>query len=162
MKKVTVTADKAGQAIVLSTNNPEFGYVRVEQTRSIVDDNGWLKNTAVAALILGETAELRKAGYNAGQELEGKVIIREQLVPFNKKAPEKDLKVAGDTKITCMVNDKPIYRKAFYNQDANATDQLLPAVYQTSTGKMVSHTNSEAIKAAFAKRAEAASVLNLG
>lgn len=149
MKKVTVTADKSGQAVVLSSNNPEFGYVRVEQTRSIVDDNGWLKNTTVAALILGETAELRKAGYQTGQELEGRVVIKEQLAPFNKKAPEKDLKIAGDTKITCMVDDKPIYRKAFYSQDAEAKDVL------------VQHTNKEAIKAAFAKKAEAAAALDL-
>lgn len=149
MRKVTVTADKSGQAIVLSTNNPEFGYVRVEQTRSIVDDNGWLKNTTVAALILGETAELRKAGYQTGQELEGRIVIKEQLTPFNKKAPEKDLKIAGDTKITCMVDDKPIYRKAFYSQDVNASDVL------------VAHTNKEAIKAAFAKKAEAAGGLDL-
>lgn len=152
MKKVTVTADKSGQAVVLSTNNPEFGYVRVEQTRSIVDDNGWLKNTTVAALILGEVKELRKAGYQTGQELEGRIVIKEQLTPFNTKNAEqakKDLKVAGDTKIICMVDDKPIYRKAFYSQDANAQDVL------------VAHTNKDAIKAAFAKKAEAAGGLDL-
>lgn len=144
MKKVTVTADKAGQAIVLSTNNPEFGYVRVEQTRTIVDDNGWVKNKPVAALILGTVAELRKAGFNAGQELEGKIVIKEQLKPFNKNAPEKDIKVAGKTGITCMVDDQPIYRKAFYSQDSSAQDVL------------VAHTNVEAIKAAYAKSLETA------
>jgi hypothetical protein len=34
MSKVTVSADKSGQAIVLSKENPEYGYVRLEQTSS--------------------------------------------------------------------------------------------------------------------------------
>lgn len=138
--KVTVTADPLGQAIVLSKANPDYGYVRVEQMRSIVDDNGWLKNKTIAALILGTTSDLKKAGYEAGQELEGSIVVREQLTPFNKKTPEKDLKVAGKTGITCMVDTKPIYRKAFWNQNANAQDVL------------VAHTNVEAIKAAYAKQ----------
>jgi len=149
MKKVTVTADSSGQAIVASKENPDYGYVRVEQTRSIVDDNGWLKNKTIAALILGKVSELQKAGYQAGQELEGRVIVREQTNAFNKKNPEKDLKVAGDTGIVCMIDDKSIYRKSFYNQDSEAKDVL------------VAHTNGEAIKAAYAKKVEAEGSLEL-
>ncbi len=145
MKKVTVTADPSGQAIVPSANNSEFGYVRVAQTRNIVDERGWLRNKPVAALILGSVSDLKEAGYKANQELEGKIIIRESLTPFNKKSPEKDLKVAGKTGITCMVGEKPIYRKAFFSQDPQANDELLPAVYETVGGKKVSHTNAEEI-----------------
>lgn len=137
MKKVTVTADPSGQAVVPGTN-PEFGYVRVSQTRNIVDERGWLKNKPVAALILGKVSDLKAAGYQNGQELEGKIRVEESLTPFNKKNPEKDLKVAGKTGITCMVGDKPIYRKAFYSQDADAKDVL------------IEHTNVAAIKAAYA------------
>ena len=140
MKKVTVTADKkTGQAIAQS-GSPNFGYVRVEQLRSIVDDNGWLKNVSVAALILGKLSDLKEAGYTAGQELEGRIQIKEQLTPFNKKDPTKDQKIAGKTGIVCMVDDQPIYRKAFYSQDAEAKDVL------------IAHTNVEAIKAAYAKQ----------
>jgi hypothetical protein len=71
-------------------------------------------------------------------------VVKEQLKPFNKRNPEKDLKVAGDTGITCMVDDQPIYRKSFYSQDDNAKDVL------------VAHTNVEAIKAAYAKSLETA------
>lgn len=138
MKKVTVTGDKAGQAIVPSANNPEFGYVRVSQTRNVVDERGWLRNKPVAALILGKVADLKEAGYQNGQELEGKIVIKESLTAFNKKTPEKDLKVAGKTGITCMVGESPIYRKAFYSNDADAKDVL------------IEHTNVEAIKAAYA------------
>lgn len=149
MSKVTVTADNSGKAIVLSKENPEYGYVRVEQNRTIIDDNGWVRNKKVAALLLGSVAELRKAGYQSGQELEGRIVIREQLKPFNKKNPTKDLKVAGDTGITCMVGDEPIYRKAFYSADANAQDIL------------VAHTNGEAIKAAYAEKLQKGADLDL-
>lgn len=138
MKKVTVTADPSGQAIVASKESPEYGYVRVSQTRNIVDERGWLRNKPVAALILGSVADLKAAGYQANQELEGKIVIKESLTPFNKKNPEKDIKVAGKTGITCMVGNQPIYRKAFYSQDAEAKDVL------------VQHTNVEEIKAKYA------------
>jgi len=155
MSKPTVTPIK-GQVIALSPNNPEFGYIRVEQNRTIISDDGFVKNKKIAALLLGTVAELRKTGYQAGQELEGRVIVKEQLTAFNKKDLEKDIKVAGDTKVVCMVGDAPIYRKAFFSQDPNAQDQLMPAIYKTADGKMVSHTNSEAIKAAYAKSLETA------
>lgn len=137
--KVTVTADKSGQAIVASSQSPEYGFVRVQQTRSIVDERGWLRNKTVAALILGSVSDLKTAGYKHGQEVEGTITIKESLTPFNKKNPEKDLKIAGKTGITCMVGDKPIYRKAFYSQDADAKDEL------------VEHTNVEAIRAKYAE-----------
>ena len=35
--KVIVTADKAGNVIVKSANNAEYGHIRVEQTRMLVD-----------------------------------------------------------------------------------------------------------------------------
>jgi hypothetical protein len=138
MKKVAVTAGPSGQAIVTSKDSPEFGYVRVAQDRNIVDERGWLRNKTIAALILGSVLDLKKAGYQNGQELEGKIVIKESLTPFNKKNPEKDLKVAGKTGITCMVGESPIYRKAFYSMDANAQDVL------------VEHTNVEAIRAKYA------------
>jgi len=162
MKKVTVTADKeTGQAIVLSKKNPDYGYVRVSQTRTVIDDRGWIKNKPVAALILGSVAELQKAGFSAGQELEGKIVIREQVVPFNKKDPEKaekDLKIAGDTEIVCVFTgeldgesytDAPIYRKSFYTQKSDMEDTLLD------------HSNKEVIKAAYAKSLEKAGDLSL-
>lgn len=138
MRKVTVTADPSGQAISVSKDSPNYGFVRVSQTRTIVDDRGWIRAKDVAALILGSVEDLKKAGFQSGQELEGKIVIKESLTPFNKKNPEKDLKVAGNTKITCMVGNKPIYRKAFYSQDAETKDVL------------VAHTNVEAIRAAYA------------
>jgi hypothetical protein len=44
-------------------------------------------------------------GFYAGQELPGTIVIEESLTPFNKKAPERDLKIAGETGIVCRVGD---------------------------------------------------------
>jgi len=137
MNKVTISADPSGQVVVVGKNNPEYGYIRVSQTRMVVDDRGWARAKPTSALILGTTSELRSFGYKNGQELEGRVVVREMLTPFNKKNPEKDLKIAGDTKIICVIGDQPIYRKTFFSVNPDAQDTLLE------------HTNKEQIKAAF-------------
>jgi hypothetical protein len=41
--KVTVTSDEFGNVINISPNNPEYGYVRIEQTVSQINDGGWLR-----------------------------------------------------------------------------------------------------------------------
>src|SRR3990172_7650386 len=148
MKKVIVSAGPDGSPIVVSKDSPAYGSVRVEQERHVISETGWLKIKSVSALILGSVEELKRAGYEAGQELEGKIVIRESLSSFNPKNPEKDLKIAGNTEITCMVGDKPIYRKAFYSQNPDAQDVL------------VAHTNSEVIKAKHASMQKETADLN--
>lgn len=145
--KVIVRADKtSGLVVVPSQNNPSFGYIRVTQVRRIIDENFFARKVELSALIPGEVEDLKAFNWQADQEVEGKIIFIEQTTPFNKKDAEKakkDLKVAGDTEIVCMQNDKPIYRKNFYTQNESAIDVTCP------------HTNGEEIKAAFAKLKEA-------
>jgi hypothetical protein len=133
--KVKVCGDAASNHIVVSKTNPEFAHIRVEQTRIIIDDEGFGKARTVSALIPGKTEELKKFGWKAGQELPGKIIVKESMIAYNKKEPERDLKVAGDTGIVCKVDDKPIYRKHFYTFDDNAQDVI------------IEHTNKNEIKA---------------
>ena len=137
MSKVKVTADAAGNVIVQSKNNPEYGYIRVLLIRAVVE-NGFTRRKPVSALVQGTIEDLKAWGWKKDQELEGTIIFKEQLTPFNKKDPDNDLKIAGETKIRCVVNGDPIYRKSFYVQDNTAKDVL------------IAHTNGEEIKAAFA------------
>lgn len=123
--KVTVIADETGAVINLSANNSEFGFVKVQQVRTMIDDNGFLKRKPVNALIQGKIEELREAGFYAGQQLDGKIVIEEALQPFNKKAPEKDLKVAGDTNIVCTLGGLPIYRRTKFTFTSNVEDHLI-------------------------------------
>jgi hypothetical protein len=57
--------------------------------------------------------------YYGGQMLEGTIVIKESLTPFNEKDPTRDLKVAGSSGILCKVGNDPIYRKTVYSNSAN-------------------------------------------
>jgi len=61
------------------------------------------------------------------------------LTPFNKKNPERDLKIAGDTGIVCTVNGQPIYRRSTYSAASNAQDTL------------IKHDNVEQLRSAYAQ-----------
>lgn len=137
--KVTVVADATTKAVIVqSENNPEYGYVRLEQPRTIIDDNGFLRTRKISTLVHGTVTELKSAGFYDGQELPGKIVIVESLTPFNKKDPNRDLKIAGATGIVCSINGAPIYRKTIYSLASNTEDVL------------VKHDNIEQLRAAYA------------
>lgn len=142
--KVVVTADKAGNVITRSQNNPDFGHIRVEQSRMLIDDNGFARMKKLSALIPGGVQELQGFGWTAGQEVEGKIVVKERLTPFNAKDPERDYKIAGASGIVCTKGGAPIYRKHIFTFDLNAEDVT------------VEHDNQEEIKAAYAEEKESA------
>lgn len=144
LKKVRVTADAAGNVIVISKDSPEWGYIRVRQERLLVDAEGFTHTKPLSALIVGKIPDLKKYGYVAGQEIEGKVTFKDSMKAFNKNEPEKDYKRAGKTGIVCCVDGAPIYRKNFYNDSPEAQDVA------------IDHTNGDEIKAAYAAMKEKA------
>jgi hypothetical protein len=137
--KVIVTADATTNRVVNVSENPEFGWIRVEQVRTMVDDNGFLKRKAVSAIVPGPLADLQASGFFAGQQLDGKIVVQESLEPFNKKTPERDLKIAGETGVVCTLGGLPIYRKTIWSLDSSAQDEL------------IKHDNVEELRAAYAK-----------
>lgn len=134
--QVVVTGDAAGNVIVTSKNNPEYGFIRVEQSRMLVDDRGWARKKTVSALIPGKVDDLQGFDWSAGEVVQGKVVVIESLTPFNEQDPSRDLKIAGDTGVICTVEGNPIYRKTVYSQDANTVDTF------------VKHDNVDEIRAA--------------
>lgn len=144
-KKVRVTADEAGIVIIKSERNPEYGHLRVEQDRMVIDDNGFARKRKLSALIPGTVEDLKGFGWTAGEEVEGKILIKESLSPFNSKDPERDYKVAGSSGIICMGVDTetgeetPIYRKHLFTFSSKGEDI------------MIEHTNGEEIQAAYAE-----------
>lgn len=134
MSTVKVLADANGCIIHVSKNNPEYGYIRVEQLAFTINDRGWLRNSKRSALIKGKVEDLKAANYSEGQELPGKIVVIESFLPFNAENPDKDLKVAGDTGVICRVDDQPIYRNAFYTTNPTAHDEL------------IMHTNADEIR----------------
>lgn len=118
---VKVVGDESGNVINVSSN-PEYGYVRLEQVKSIIDENGFLRRKTRSALIQGTIDELKACGFYVGQVLPGKIVVLESLIPFNEKDPNRDLKVAGSTGIPCTQGGQPIYRKSLYTADLNRDD----------------------------------------
>lgn len=148
--KVIVAGDAAGNVVIPSQNNPEWGHIKVTQERILTDDRGWARDTTITALIPGAVKTLKRYGWKKGQELDGTIIFKEQLTPFNTKEPERDYKVAGKTKVVCCIDDQPIYRKTFYREDPTAKDVHI----LDENGNPTSHTNGDVIKAAYKELAE--------
>ena len=137
--KVLVTANKEGHVIVKSKNNPEYGHIRVEQQRMVIDDStGFAKLKPISALVPGTIKDLKGFGWKDGDEVNGKIRIVEQFDPFNKKDEDRDLKVAGKTGIVCSQDGQPIYRKHFFTFNIDLAD------------KLEEHTNQEEISEAHA------------
>ena len=122
--KVIVLADETTKAVVnISKNDPNWGYIRVKQVRILADENsGCLRARTVTALMPGLVEDLKLADFYEGQAITGKIVIEESLSPFNKKNPEKDLKVAGKTGIVCRVDGQPIYRRTRFSFNEEAVD----------------------------------------
>jgi hypothetical protein len=141
--KVIVTADATTNSVVNVSENPEYGWIRVEQVRTMVDDNGFLKRKVVSAIVPGLLSDLQSSGFFSGQQLDGKIVVQESLEPFNKKTPERDLKIAGDTGVVCSIGGLPIYRKTVWSLDATAQDTL------------IKHDNVEQLRNAYANASKA-------
>lgn len=142
--KVTVVADDLGNVISMS-QNPEFGYIKLAQNVSTMV-NGWLKVQKRTVLIAGKINELQSLNLKANQEFPGKIVVKEQLVPFDTKNAERELKKAGNTEVVCRIDDQPIYRKTFYVENENEHDVLLQ------------HTNTDEIREALAAQKELAGI----
>jgi hypothetical protein len=136
--KVFVQADDTNAVITVSENNPDYGYVRIQQTRTMIDDNGFVRRKSITALMPGAIEDLKAMNLYGGQALDGKIIIEESLNPFNKKNPERDLKIAGETGIVCTLGGLPIYRRTKFTFNESLSDLT------------VEHDNIDELKAAYA------------
>lgn len=134
--KVNIVADDMGNIIRQSSNNAEFGHIRLEQQRVTFGNGGWVKNSNRSTLLHGKMDDLQQLGLTANTPLTGKIVVKESLTPFSNNDPDRDLKMAGDTGIFCAVGSEPIYRKTFFVVDTTTEDVL------------IAHTNGDAIREA--------------
>lgn len=147
---VKVISDEAKNVVIPSKNNPEWGHIRVEQDRMVIDDNGFARKKRISALIPGLVKDLKAFNWKADELVSGSIIFKEQLKPFNANDPERDYKVAGKTGIVCCIDGEPIYRKTFYSTAINAQDVHI----LDENGAIMTHNNADAIKAAYKEIAE--------
>ena len=148
MKKVTVKANDAGLVVVPSNNNPEFGYIRLEQKDNVMAD-GWLRPVVKSTILKGAVADLKELGFTPNMTLDGKIQIIESATPTNPNNLAQDAKVAGESKVPCTIEGEQIYRTSIYTLDMEAVDTL------------VAHDNKEAITLAQAELAKAKETANL-
>lgn len=134
--KVIVISDETGSVINLSEKNPNWGYIRVQQS-VIAFDKGIMKRKVRTALINAELVDLYAMDFQANQEMNGKIVVEESLMPFNSKNPDRDIKIAGGTGIICNVDGQPIYRRTYFTNKANAMDLE------------IQHTNVEELRMAY-------------
>ena len=92
--KVTVVATANNQVVNVNPNNPEYGYVRIGQTISNFNEEGWLTTENRYFLLKGKLNELQSSGISAGLEMTGKLVRQESLEPFNDYSQPK---VAGES-----------------------------------------------------------------
>jgi hypothetical protein len=144
--KVFVVADETGAVINVSNNDSDYGYVRVQQTRTMIDDNGFVRRKTISALMPGLYEDLKAMNLFGGQALDGKIIIEESLSPFNKKNPERDLKIAGETGVVCTLGGLPIYRRTKFTFNEAAFDTT------------VDHDNVDELRAAYATQEKAKAI----
>lgn len=137
--KVIVVGDPTTGSVINQSSNPDWGYIKLQQACIMVDENNFLKRTILTSLIHSPIEILKTLDYYNGQTLEGNIIIKESLTPFNEKEPNRHLKIAGKTGIVCTVEGQPIYRKVIYSTKANAKDEL------------IAHDNVEELRSAWAK-----------
>jgi len=147
--RVVVKADEQGNVIGLSKNNPEYGYVKVQQFSVQINEEGWLRPVLRTALIKGKVEDLVATNFKAEQVLSGKIVVKESLEPFNSENPDKNFKIAGSTGIICRYNDQPIYRQTFYTQNESAIDEF------------IMHTNSDEIRDVMQAQKELSSLSGL-
>ena len=121
--KVKVQADELGN-VIIPTANPEIGYIKLEQKSNIINGN-WVKNQKKTCLIFGKFEELAEFNFTKDQELDGQIIIEESFIPFNEKNAEREIKMAGNTGVPCLLDGQPIYRRQRYTTNMNEQDLLI-------------------------------------
>ena len=146
---VKVVADDQGNVIGISKNNPEYGYVRIQQEAMAFNQQGWVSRSLRSTLIKGKVEDLVATNFKAEQVLSGKIVVKESLEPFNSENPDKNFKIAGSTGIICRYNDQPIYRQTFYTQNESAIDEF------------IMHTNSDEIRDVMQAQKELSSLSGL-
>ena len=122
---VMIAADVTGAVIGMSNNNPEFGYIRVQQVARKIGKGGWFSFSKRSALLKGTVEDLKAANFEDGDILPGKIVIKESLTPFYAEDADKHIKRAGDGGPICTLDDQPIYRDSIYTTNMNDEDELI-------------------------------------
>lgn len=126
---VTTCSNSSTEIIGVSTNNPDYGYIRVESNEGLSFGNGgWLNAKSKSALIKGKVADLRafvqKNNVTVGYKIPGQIVILEQAgLPFYEGQQPKRAGADGEVLYVTRNGQKlPIYRQTEFTMDMTRTD----------------------------------------
>ncbi len=119
---VKVVASAEGAVIRVSANNPEYGAIRVQETKMEINKGGFLQKKQTSALIKGKVEDLKLLGFRDGQEIGGQIVHEERTEPFYADQEPKKAGADGEV-LTC--GGAPIYRQSRWTSDMNAASTLL-------------------------------------
>lgn len=136
--QVQITKNEEGKKVISSTNNPEYGYVRVE-SESTSFQNGWIRKDKRSALIRGKVADLKVL--EGMTNLPGQIVIKESTSPtWEGHKP----KINPSTGVVVKHKGSPVYREYVFTQNMEETDVFLSsdvAEIKNTRPKVVQLTN---------------------
>lgn len=151
--KVTTASNSTTEILGVSTNNPEFGYIRVESNDGLSFGNGgWLNAKSKSALIKGKVTDLRtfidKNGVKVGYSIPGQIVVTEQAgTPFYEGQQPKRAGVDGEVLFVTRNGERlPIYRQTEFTMDMTRTDVLVQHENALSQAAKVMVANDIAVK----------------
>jgi hypothetical protein len=121
---VTIMTDQQGR-VLIPTSNPDYSYIKIKQDVVDFSESGWVRDRTRHALIKGPTSLLERLNYKAGQEIPGRIVVKERTTPWKEDQADREMKMAGTTGIPCRLGDEPIYRVAFYDRHGSMEDILV-------------------------------------
>lgn len=132
---VTVVAHPTtGALITASTNNPEWGTVRVD-AQTVEYNNGIMNVRSRTAFVRGEIKNLKTTFTRAGQTLQGKIIKQTSSEPFY--AGQKPV-INPQTSEVVMRNGAEFYQNYVFTTDLSASDceiATTPQLVDSKVGK---------------------------
>lgn len=124
MKSAVKVTAKDGKVIVASLNKPEFGYIRVTQTQTEINEQGFIVKKNLSSLIKGKIADLETLGFSEGQSISGNIVVVESTnKPFEGAEPKR----AGKDGEILTSNGMPIYRDTFLDFSGKKEHKLIAA-----------------------------------
>jgi len=124
MKTAVKVTAKDGQVIVASTTKPEYGYIRVEQKQTEINEQGFVVKKNLSSLIKGKIADLKDLGFSEGQSVSGNIVIVESTSkPFEGAQPKR----AGKDGEIITSNGMPVYRDTYLDFSGKKEHQLISA-----------------------------------
>jgi len=125
METNVIVTGRDGEVVIVSKSNSDIGYIRVIQTRLLINNVGFAKYVSLSALVFGSVNDLTSLGWINGQILPGRIVVKEGIAPFESSRPDKDLKRKSKSGDVCKFNGFPIYRKTMYTTNLNESDVFL-------------------------------------